>query len=101
MAEISARDLAAEGRAQGLLLPSLVYDEVAAAIRSDQHIVLTGAPGTGKTTLAAVAAEVGRRNLLCTGVRLATASADWTTDDTVGSYRTTDEGAVFVSGLVL
>jgi MoxR-like ATPase len=101
MTTFDAAALEQAARDHGMVVPSIVLEQVAAAVRSDQHIVLTGSPGTGKTTLANIAAEVGRAALLCTGVRLATASADWTTDDTVGAYRQSDEGMIFFSGLVL
>lgn len=54
----------AAGEAAGLTLPDAVYANVAAALNAGKHLLLTGAPGCGKTWLALAvtraAAQVGR-----------------------------------------
>lgn len=90
--------LAAE---QGLVFPPNVIPQLVAAIESGKHVVLTGAPGTGKTTLAYLAAELGRQAVLCTGYLAVTASAQWGTAETIGSYTATAEGRMFQSGVFL
>jgi MoxR-like ATPase len=49
---VGARALAAAGEEAGLRLPIGVYANVAAALACGRHLVLTGATGAGKTTLA-------------------------------------------------
>ena len=61
----------------GLRFPDSVYANVAAALGAGKHVLLTGAPGSGKTSLALAvaraAAQAGRAN----GAALVTASRDW------------------------
>lgn len=76
--------LTADDLLPDLVLPESVTAHVTAAVRSGRHIVLMGVPGTGKTTLAHAVVKAAVRAGLCAGPLVATATADWTTFDTVG-----------------
>src|SRR3954469_25119760 len=85
----------------GMVFPPHVVAQLVAALDAGKHIVLTGAPGTGKTTLAYLAAELGRQAVLCTGYLAVTASSEWDTSQTIGCYMDTPEGAAFHPGVFL
>src|SRR6516225_8981114 len=63
--------------------------------------MLTGAPGTGKTSLAYALADLARDALNCSGYMAVTACADWGERHTVGHYADTPEGVVFQPGVFL
>ena len=95
-------DLEAAVEARELLIDRPVLAGLVAALNSGKHVVLTGAPGTAKTTLAEAVAAVARDAGRCTGHTLATATADWSTYETVGGYRPQADGnLVFEPGIVL
>ena len=92
----------------GLELPESAYAQITAGLNAGKHIILIGAHGTAKTTLAravcqfasgwrlrkgkGAAAAAGEAALELSGERyandyvLSTATADWTTFDTIGGY---------------
>lgn len=65
-----------------------ILGEIQAAIRSGKHVVLTGPPGTGKTEIAErIADELAESYpYIYSGAKVTTATADWSTFDTVGGY---------------
>ena len=82
-----------------MLLPDYVCDQLVAAIDAGKHVILTGPPGTGKTTLAYLAAELGRKAMLGTGFLPTTATSEWTTYDTIGGMQSSPDGLIFRPGM--
>jgi MoxR-like ATPase len=101
MRSFSASELDALARKEGMRFPDHIIPELVAALDAGKHVVLTGAPGTGKTTLAYLAAELARQSVLSTGYLAVTASSEWDTEDTIGRYMNTPDGPVFQSGVFL
>lgn len=84
---------------RGLRFPPEVIDQLVASIDAGKHIILTGPPGTGKTTLSFLAAEVAKQAMLCTGFLPTTATTEWTTFETIGGFQPTTEGLIFRPGM--
>jgi|GEM_PF-3106012 len=86
--------------------PKMIVSQISAALNAGKHIIITGPPGTGKTEVARlVCRELYKNNDdLYTGFHLTTATADWSTFDTVGGYMPSKEGdskLKFKSGQIL
>jgi 5-methylcytosine-specific restriction enzyme MrcB-like protein/EVE domain-containing protein/dynein-related subfamily AAA family protein len=85
-----------------LKLDDEIYASVFAALESGKHVILTGPPGTAKTTLAEAVAEAAARARLSNGYVLTTATADWTTYETIGGLKPTqDNRLTFAPGSLL
>jgi len=99
VALFSTESLASITASRGLVFPRDLLAEVIAALDSGRHIMLTGSPGTGKTSLAYAAADLAREAMRCTGYVGVTASAEWSGRETIGYDAETPEGLVFHAGV--
>ena len=80
--------------AKDLVLPPNTIERAVAAISAGKHLLLVGPPGTAKTELAHFIAQAARREGYVAGAFVATASADWTTFDTIGGYALQRDGSL-------
>jgi MoxR-like ATPase len=99
MEAFTSENLAKAALDEGLLLPEFCVDQLVAAIDAGKHVILTGPPGTGKTTMAYLAAEVAQRAMFCTGYLPTTATSEWTTFETIGGLQPTADGLIYRPGL--
>jgi MoxR-like ATPase len=96
LGELTPEALGQRARRLGIRYPEHLLGQVVAALETGRHVMLTGPPGTGKTTLAHLAAELAGGP---GGFLPATATASWSPAETVGDTVPTSEGPVFRPGV--
>lgn len=75
---------------------------LAAFLNQGKHSILSGPPGTGKTSLAERACEEAVRTNYINGHILTTATTEWSTFDTIGGYMPNVDGTLsFREGMFL
>lgn len=102
-ARLSLDHLIAYVDRRGLVFAPALLEACLSALDAGKHVMLTGPPGTGKTSLAETLADFAVEVGVARGRSLVTASADWTSVETVGAYRlrAIDETLVFRAGHVV
>jgi MoxR-like ATPase len=85
-----------------ILIEDTPIHQIITIINANRHLILTGQPGTGKTTVAINTSDQAVKTKFISGYILTTATSDWTTFDTIGGYMPQpDRELIFTPGIVL
>lgn len=99
---LDLRSASVAGHLGPLTLPPALIEQSCAALSAGKHLLFVGPPGTGKTELALCLARAAQTDGYCAGLFTSTASADWTTYETIGGYALEKSGSLaFRSGVFL
>lgn len=86
---------------QNLFFPLEKLQHIAFFLAQGDQIILTGRPGTGKSSIAEAFAKVAQQLSYITSYDVCTATANWTAYETVGGYMLgKDQGLEYNEGVV-
>jgi len=91
---LSRAAVQAQVRVGQLDIPDQLLDQACAALSAGKHLLLIGPPGTGKTELAECLSKAAQAEGYSAGLFSSTASADWTTFETIGGYALQKDGGL-------
>lgn len=85
-----------------ILIEDTPVNQIITILNANRHLIMTGPPGTGKTTISTNLAMQAVKTNFISGYLLTTATTDWTTFDTIGGYMPqSDRELTFTPGIVL